>query len=115
MVLRTDSMLAGTTRQPIEKCRVSPYALLEGFDTGTLTTFNYKNTNTLVENTLTYFLDSNAHSVNLLAGHSYQEYLIEVSSLGMEGFSDNGIEPRYQDQTSTQITPTNQECAGGEE
>ncbi len=87
--------------------QVSPYSLLEGLETGTLTEFNYKNTNTLVENTLTYFLDSKAHSVNLLAGHSYQEYLIEVSSLEMEGFSNNGIEPRYQDQTSTQITPTN--------
>ncbi|MEZ4702183.1 MAG: TonB-dependent receptor [Rhodothermales bacterium] len=87
--------------------QVSPYSLLEGFETGTLTEFNYKNTNTLVENTLTYALDSKAHSLNLLAGHSYQEYLIEVSSLAMEGFSDNGIEPRYQDQTSTQITPTN--------
>ena len=86
--------------------QTSPYALLEGFETGTLRVDNYKNTNTLVENTLTYLLDSNAHSVNVLAGHSYQEYLIEVSSSAMEGFSDNGIEPRYQDQTSTQITPT---------
>ncbi|MBX2819926.1 MAG: TonB-dependent receptor [Rhodothermaceae bacterium] len=86
--------------------QTSPYALLEGFETGTLTSFNYKNTNTLVENTLTYLLSSKAHSVNLLAGHSYQENLIEVSSFAMEGFRDNGIEPRYQDQTSTQITPT---------
>ena len=86
--------------------QVSPYALLEDLETGTLTVFNYKNTNTLVENTLTYLFDANAHSVNLLAGHSYQDYLIEVSSLDLEGFSDNGIEPRYQDQTSSQIRPT---------
>ena len=94
---------SGTDRE----VQTSPYALLEGFETGTLTSFNYKNTNTLVENTLTYELGSNAHSVNLLAGHSYQENEIEVSSFAMEGFRDNGIEPRYQDQTSTQITPTN--------
>jgi len=94
--------------------QTSPYALLEGFETGTLTVSNYKNTNTLVENTLTYLLNSSAHSVNLLAGHSYQEYLIEVSSLALEGFSDNGIEPRYQDQTSTQITPTNRNALAEE-
>ena len=86
--------------------QTSPYGLLEGFENGTLSSFNYKNTNTLVENTLTYLLGSNAHSVNLLAGHSYQENLIEVSSFAMEGFRDNGIEPRYQDQTSTEVTPT---------
>ncbi|MFK7845312.1 MAG: SusC/RagA family TonB-linked outer membrane protein [Rhodothermales bacterium] len=93
---------SATTRE----VQTSPYALLEDFERGSLTVFNYKNTNTLIENTLTYALDSKAHSVNLLAGHSYQEYLLEISSSEMEGFSDNGIEPRYQDQTSTQVTPT---------
>lgn len=86
--------------------QTSPYALLEGYENGTLTTFNTKNTNTLVENTLTYSMDTDVHSVTLLAGHSYQEFYNESRVLEMEGFSDNGIEPRYQDQTSTAITPT---------
>lgn len=86
--------------------QTSPFSLLEGLENGSLTTYNNKNSNTLVENTLTYILDAGVHSLNLLAGHSYQEFFFESSSTQMEGFSNNGIEPRYQDQTSTQITPT---------
>jgi iron complex outermembrane receptor protein len=86
--------------------QTSPYALLEGYENGTLSTYNTKNTNTLVENTLTYSLDTEVHSATLLAGHSYQHFYSESRVLSMEGFSDNGIEPRYQDQTSTAITPT---------
>ncbi|MCW9705420.1 SusC/RagA family TonB-linked outer membrane protein [Fodinibius salsisoli] len=86
--------------------QTSPYAQLEGYENGTLSTFNTKNTNTLVENTLTYSIDTDVHSATLLAGHSYQHFYNESRALSMEGFSDNGIEPRYQDQTSTEITPT---------
>ena len=86
--------------------QTNPYTLLEGFENGTLADFNNRNTNSLVENTLTYSVDADIHAVNLLGGHSYQHFFIESRALEMEGFSNNGIEPRYQDQTSTEITPT---------
>ena len=94
--------------------QTSPYSLMEGFENGTLSDINSKNTNSLVENTLTYSVDTDIHSVNLLAGHSYQRFFIESRVLEMEGFSDNGIEPRYQDQTSTEITPTSMNAAAEE-
>lgn len=86
--------------------QTSPFALLEGFENGSLSNFNNKNTNSLVENTLTYQLDRRVHSATLLAGHSYQQFRIEQRITSMEGFSDNGVEPRFQDQISTEITPT---------
>lgn len=86
--------------------QMSPFALLEGFENGTLSTIDTKNTNSLVENTLTYIMDTDVHSVNLLAGHSFQRFRIEQRNTDMEGFTNNGVEPRFQDQISTSITPT---------
>lgn len=86
--------------------QTTPFLLLEGFDNGTLSNFNFQNTNSLVENTLTYIMDKNVHSVNLLAGHSFQRFRIEQRRTDMEGFTAGGIEPRYQDQISTSVTPT---------
>jgi TonB-dependent starch-binding outer membrane protein SusC len=84
----------------------SPFAQLEGTENGTLTNFNNQNTNSLVESTLSYRLDRNIHSVNLLAGYSFQRFQFEQRRTDREGFTDNGIEPRFQDQISTSITPT---------
>jgi TonB-dependent starch-binding outer membrane protein SusC len=86
--------------------QTTPFSLLEGLENGQLSTFNNHNTNSLVENTLTYILDRDVHSVNLLAGHSFQRFRIEQQRTDMEGFTENGIQPRYQDQISTPITPT---------
>lgn len=87
--------------------QMSPFALLEGFENGTLSTIDTRNTNSLVENTLTYITNTDVHSVNVLAGHSFQRFRIEQRNTGMEGFTNNGVEPRFQDQISTSITPTN--------
>lgn len=87
--------------------QTSPFSQLEGLVRGQLSTFNNQNTNNLVENTLTYIVDRGVHSVNLLAGHSFQRFRIEQQRTSMEGFIENGIEPRYQNQISTSITPTN--------
>ena len=46
------------------------------------------------------------HNVILLAGHSYQKFLEEIRTVSYGGFANNNIEPRYQDQTSTDIYPT---------
>ena len=83
-----------------------PYQLREGFENGYLNTSATLNSNYLVENTLTYVLSSGDHSITALAGHSYQETLFEQKFISMSGFADNGIEPKYQDQISTEILPT---------
>lgn len=87
--------------------QTSPFSLLEGFENGSLSSYNNQNTNRLVENTLTYIIDKGVHSVNLLAGHSFQRFRVEQRRTNMEGFTNNGIEPRFQDQISTSVTPTN--------
>ena len=83
-----------------------PYQLREGFENGYLNTSATLNSNYLVENTLTYTLNTGDHSLTALAGHSYQETLFEQKFISMSGFADNGIEPKYQDQISTEILPT---------
>lgn len=74
---------------------------------GSLTNTISTNTNELVENTLTYNWKKDVHSVVLLAGHSYQNFLEEARSVNFRGFANNNIEPRYQDQTSSTTFPTN--------
>ncbi|HEY5745478.1 MAG TPA: TonB-dependent receptor [Chryseolinea sp.] len=73
---------------------------------GTLSTSINSNTNKLVENTLNYNWHKSVHSLNVLAGHSYQSFLIENRTFAYSGFANNNIEPRYQDQTSSAQYPT---------
>src|SRR5690606_20134497 len=83
-----------------------PYTLLEDYVNGTLNSIYTSNKNTLVENTLTYNLCKEKHNLTFLAGHTYQETFVEQKSFELEGFSDNGIDPKYQDQISGESTPT---------
>ncbi|MBM1105079.1 TonB-dependent receptor [Aurantibacter crassamenti] len=84
-----------------------PYTLGEGLFMGTLNTISTENSNYLIENTLNYKLDYEKHSITLLAGHSYQETIFERKNINFQGgFANNGIEPRYQDQSSTDVTAT---------
>ena len=83
-----------------------PYSLLEDFINGTLNSIYTTNKNTLIENTLTYNFVRENHSMTFLAGHTYQETYVHQKDFELEGFSDNGIDPRYQDQISGESTPT---------
>ena len=83
-----------------------PYLLLEGSEDGFLNTRTTTNSNTLIENTLTYTYNTDKHNIVFLAGHSYQETNFEQKTLELDGFANNGIEPRFQDQISTEILPT---------
>lgn len=83
-----------------------PYALLEGFELGSLTSITTRNENQLLENTLTYQLDLDKSNFTILAGHSYQKTLVQQKSFSASGFANNGVEPIYQDQSSTQDQPT---------
>ncbi|PHN02780.1 SusC/RagA family TonB-linked outer membrane protein [Flavilitoribacter nigricans DSM 23189 = NBRC 102662] len=87
--------------------QLNPYALLEGLDLGSLTSITAKNNNNLVENTFTYLFEQGEHGVTLLAGHSYQKTFEQQKVFSLTGFANNGIEPVYQDQISTQEQPTN--------
>jgi len=73
---------------------------------GSLSTLIGANTNKLVENTLTYNWRNDAHNLIVLAGHSYQSFLEEGRTFTYNGFANNNIEPKYQDQTSTTAFPT---------
>ncbi len=83
-----------------------PFPRLENFEDGFLNTTATINTNTLVENTLTYTLSRDKHNFTLLAAHSYQQTRLERKTFELDGFADNGIEPRFQDQISTEELPS---------
>jgi iron complex outermembrane receptor protein len=73
---------------------------------GSLESTISSNTNELVENTLTYSWNNEAHNLTLLAGHSYQTFVVEERTFLYRGFTNNNIEPRFQDQTNTDEFPT---------
>lgn len=93
---------ASTTRD----VQRTPFSLIEGFEFGFLNARSTVNSNTLIENTLTYTYNTGNHNVILLGGHSYQETTFEQKLFELEDFADNGIEPRYQDQISSELFPT---------
>ncbi|WP_268225051.1 SusC/RagA family TonB-linked outer membrane protein [Sinomicrobium oceani] len=72
-----------------------PYTARED-EIGTLDISYTSNTNTLVENYLTYKLTHEQHDMTFLAGHTYQETLYRARGWYYRNFPDNGIEPRYQ-------------------
>jgi TonB-linked SusC/RagA family outer membrane protein len=84
----------------------TPFNLIEGFEFGFLNAIATINSNTLIENTLTYTFEKGKHNVTLLGGHSYQETSFERKRFELEGFADNGIEPKFQDQISSTLFPT---------
>ncbi|WP_041951869.1 SusC/RagA family TonB-linked outer membrane protein [Spirosoma spitsbergense] len=73
---------------------------------GSLSTLISTNTNKLVENTLTYNWHQDVHGITVLAGHSYQSFLEENRTYTSNGFANNNIEPKYQNQTSSTVYPT---------
>ena len=72
---------------------------------GSLSTLNRENTDLLLENTLSYLFDRGPHFATFLSGYSYQEFRSEGRSTSERGFTNNGIDPRYQDNISTDINP----------
>ncbi|RDC61856.1 SusC/RagA family TonB-linked outer membrane protein [Adhaeribacter pallidiroseus] len=64
------------------------------------------NTNQLIENTLNYNWNQDAHNVTVLAGHSFQKFMDETRISTYRGFANNNIDPIYQDHTSTVQFPT---------
>lgn len=73
---------------------------------GDMVTTLSTNTNQLTENTLTYNWNSGVHNLVVLAGHSYQKFMDETRQFSYRGFADNSIDPKYQDQSSSDKYPT---------
>ncbi|WP_297335065.1 TonB-dependent receptor [Algoriphagus sp.] len=73
---------------------------------GTLDELITANTNSLIENTLTYNWNNYQHNLTVLVGHSYQTFLDEFRRTSSRGFAANNIDPRYQDHNSTSEFPT---------
>ncbi|MCX2679450.1 TonB-dependent receptor [Galbibacter sp. EGI 63066] len=92
-----------TTNRDIQ---YKPYPLLEDYINGGLNSITTTNKNFLVENTLTYNYYTEKHNVSFLVGQTYQETFAHQKRFDLEGFSDNGIDPKYQDQISGESTPT---------
>ncbi len=84
----------------------TPFNLIENFEFGFLNAASTINSNTLIENTLTYTFEKGDHNIILLGGHSYQETTFERKRFELESFADNGIEPKFQDQISSDLFPT---------
>ena len=80
--------------------QLEPFAVLADLSGGSLTTTQRENRNELIENTLTYTLNQGVHSLNFLAGHSYQKLFDFNRATSFERFIDNDIEPIFQDHTS---------------
>ncbi len=89
-----------------------PYSLLENFELGSLNTSITRNTNNLVENTLTYNLNKGSQTFNFLAGHTYQKTFERQNSFNLRSFANNAVEPIYQDQSSTTEQPTTMNSYG---
>jgi len=92
-----------TTNRDIQ---FKPYALLEGFELGSVSSITTRNENQLIENTLTYNLDLDIHNATFLAGHSYQKTFVQQKAFNLSSFANNDVDPIFQDQTSTQEQPT---------
>ncbi|WP_405380777.1 SusC/RagA family TonB-linked outer membrane protein [Maribacter sp. LLG6340-A2] len=92
--------------------QMAPYALLEDLTEGYLNTSITTNQNTIVDNTLTYTFEKGDHSATILAGHSYQEVFVQQKRFALQSFADNDIDPRYQDQISSQEYPTSMFSVG---
>jgi TonB-linked SusC/RagA family outer membrane protein len=81
-----------------------PYSTATNTTIGSLNSIMTTNSNTLVENTLTYELKKNLNSFTFLVGQTYQETQVEQKQFNLSGFPDNGVEPRYQIQTASEPT-----------
>jgi TonB-linked SusC/RagA family outer membrane protein len=65
------------------------------FREGRLETFYNTNTNTLIENYLTYNWSNTKHNLSALGGHSYQRIFIQQRNNSINRFLVGGIDPIY--------------------
>ncbi|MDX1940982.1 MAG: TonB-dependent receptor [Saprospiraceae bacterium] len=79
---------------------------------GGLTTITTKNENKLIENYLTYTLQSAKHSLTALAGHSYQRIFVQGRAFSINKFPVSDIEPIYNPGLGQDLTLANNKPSG---
>jgi iron complex outermembrane receptor protein len=79
---------------------------------GRLETYYTTNRNMLVENYLTYATTFGNHSINALAGHSYQKVFLQSRNYSINKFPILPIEPQYNPGLGQELTLTNNAPGG---
>lgn len=79
---------------------------------GRLETFYNNNKNTLVENYLTYSLNTTQHNISALAGHSYQKISVQARNNSISRFVVGGIDPIYNPGVGQLLDLTNNRPGG---
>ncbi|WP_228713973.1 SusC/RagA family TonB-linked outer membrane protein [Arundinibacter roseus] len=79
---------------------------------GRLETINTYNTNSLIENYLTYTKEIGAHSFSALVGHSYQKIFLQGRSYSINKFPITNVEPIYNPGLGQELTLANNKPTG---
>ncbi|WP_435353576.1 SusC/RagA family TonB-linked outer membrane protein [Emticicia sp. SJ17W-69] len=79
---------------------------------GRLETIYTNNSNSLIENYLTFSHDWNSHSFTALAGHSYQKIFLQGRSSSINKFPISDIEPIYNPGLGQELTLANNKPSG---
>lgn len=79
---------------------------------GRLETIYTNNSNSLIENYLTFSHDWNSHSLTALAGHSYQKIFLQGRSSSINKFPISDIEPIYNPGLGQELTLANNKPSG---
>ena len=80
---------------------------------GRLETITFKNSNSLIENYLTYSHEGNLHNYSILVGHSYQNIFFQNRSFSINKFPLTGVEPIYNPGLGQDLTLANNRPSGG--
>lgn len=79
---------------------------------GRLETLSAKNSNSLMENYLTYTHDGNLHNYSVLVGYSYQNFFIQNRSFSINKFPLTGVEPIYNPGLGQDLSLANNQPSG---
>lgn len=82
------------------------------FREGRLATFYNNNRNRLIENYLTYTLNTTHHDLTALAGHSYQKIFVQQRNNSINRFLVGGIDPIYNPGVGQDLTLANNRPGG---
>lgn len=91
---------------------IQSLANLEPQQDGRLETYNTWNRNKLIENYLTYTLNTGAHNMTALVGHSYQKIFVQERMTSINKFPITDIEPIYNPGLGQELTLANNKPTG---
>ncbi|RFS18377.1 TonB-dependent receptor [Emticicia sp. C21] len=91
---------------------IQSLANVEPQQDGRLETYNTWNRNKLIENYLTYTLNTGAHNMTALVGHSYQKIFVQGRNTSINKFPITDIEPIYNPGLGQELTLANNKPGG---